>query len=165
MQPEPLRPPLRLRRRLTDPSRDGPAGATLENGSSIGERAMAARWSRHARMAIWTLLSAFGRFPARAQKQPLDTTSSRIREAEGESTEPTLLLIGQPMDASGFNTLPGARPLAAMGTRRSTGSPRRAHTFTIIRARQSGHPFSETGEAGSRNTASLHSPMPMRRTS
>jgi pimeloyl-ACP methyl ester carboxylesterase len=28
-----------------------------------------------------------------------------IREAAGESAEPTLLLIGQPMDASGFNTL------------------------------------------------------------
>jgi pimeloyl-ACP methyl ester carboxylesterase len=28
-----------------------------------------------------------------------------IREPDGESTEPTLLMIGQPMDASGFNSL------------------------------------------------------------
>jgi pimeloyl-ACP methyl ester carboxylesterase len=30
-----------------------------------------------------------------------------IREPAGETTEPTLLLIGQPMDASGFNSLAG----------------------------------------------------------
>ena len=35
------------------------------------------------------------------------TLTYDIRETEGQSTEPTLLLIGQPMDASGFNSLAG----------------------------------------------------------
>ena len=38
---------------------------------------------------------------------PGATLAYDIREPDGESTEPTLLLIGQPMDASGFNTLAG----------------------------------------------------------
>jgi pimeloyl-ACP methyl ester carboxylesterase len=36
---------------------------------------------------------------------PGATLAYDIREAEGESNEPTLLLIGQPMDARGFNSL------------------------------------------------------------
>jgi pimeloyl-ACP methyl ester carboxylesterase len=43
--------------------------------------------------------------------QTLDVPGAKltydIREAEGESTEPTLLMIGQPMDARGFNSLAG----------------------------------------------------------
>jgi pimeloyl-ACP methyl ester carboxylesterase len=43
--------------------------------------------------------------------ETLDVTGATlaydIREAEGESTEPTLLMIGQPMDASGFNSVAG----------------------------------------------------------
>jgi pimeloyl-ACP methyl ester carboxylesterase len=43
------------------------------------------------------------------ETQTLDVPGARltydIREAEGESTEPTLLLIGQPMDARGFVSL------------------------------------------------------------
>ena len=38
---------------------------------------------------------------------PGATLTYDIRETEGESTEPTLLLIGQPMDASGFHSLAG----------------------------------------------------------
>jgi pimeloyl-ACP methyl ester carboxylesterase len=38
---------------------------------------------------------------------PGATLAYDIREAEGESTEPMLLMIGQPMDASGFNSLAG----------------------------------------------------------
>ncbi len=38
---------------------------------------------------------------------PGATLAYDIREPEGESSEPTLLLIGQPMDASGFNSLAG----------------------------------------------------------
>jgi pimeloyl-ACP methyl ester carboxylesterase len=36
---------------------------------------------------------------------PGATLAYDIREAEGESAEPTLLMIGQPMDATGFNSL------------------------------------------------------------
>ena len=38
---------------------------------------------------------------------PGATLTYDVRETEGRSTEPTLLLIGQPMDASGFNSLAG----------------------------------------------------------
>jgi pimeloyl-ACP methyl ester carboxylesterase len=38
---------------------------------------------------------------------PGATLTYDVREAEGESTEPTLLMIGQPMDASGFASLAG----------------------------------------------------------
>jgi pimeloyl-ACP methyl ester carboxylesterase len=38
---------------------------------------------------------------------PGATLTYDIRESDGQSTEPTLLLIGQPMDASGFNSLAG----------------------------------------------------------
>jgi pimeloyl-ACP methyl ester carboxylesterase len=38
---------------------------------------------------------------------PGATLTYDIREAEGESAEPALLMIGQPMDASGFNSLAG----------------------------------------------------------
>ena len=38
---------------------------------------------------------------------PGATLALDIREADGESPEPTLLLIGQPMDARGFNSLAG----------------------------------------------------------
>jgi pimeloyl-ACP methyl ester carboxylesterase len=48
---------------------------------------------------------------ADVKTQTLDVPGARlsydIREAEGESAEPTLLMIGQPMDASGFNSLAG----------------------------------------------------------
>jgi pimeloyl-ACP methyl ester carboxylesterase len=46
-----------------------------------------------------------------ADSQSLDipgaTIAYDVREAEGESTHPTLLMIGQPMDARGFNSLAG----------------------------------------------------------
>jgi pimeloyl-ACP methyl ester carboxylesterase len=38
---------------------------------------------------------------------PGATLTYDVRDAEGESTEPTLLMIGQPMDASGFGSLAG----------------------------------------------------------
>jgi pimeloyl-ACP methyl ester carboxylesterase len=41
---------------------------------------------------------------------PGATLTYDIREAESESTEPVLLLIGSPMDASGFTTLAGHFP-------------------------------------------------------
>jgi pimeloyl-ACP methyl ester carboxylesterase len=48
---------------------------------------------------------------ADVKTRTLDVSGARlaydVREAEGESTEPTLLLIGQPMDARGFASLAG----------------------------------------------------------
>ena len=41
---------------------------------------------------------------------PGATLTYDVREAESESTEPVLLLIGSPMDASGFTTLAGHFP-------------------------------------------------------
>ncbi|TMM03967.1 MAG: alpha/beta hydrolase, partial [Actinobacteria bacterium] len=41
---------------------------------------------------------------------PGATVTYDIREAEPESTEPVLLMIGSPMDANGFTTLAGHFP-------------------------------------------------------
>ena len=41
---------------------------------------------------------------------PGATLTYDVREAESESTEPVLLMIGSPMDASGFTTLAGHFP-------------------------------------------------------
>ncbi len=47
---------------------------------------------------------------------PGATLTYDIREAESESTEPVLLMIGSPMDASGFTTLAGHFPDRAVVT-------------------------------------------------
>jgi pimeloyl-ACP methyl ester carboxylesterase len=63
---------------------------------------------------------------------PGATLTYDVREAECESTEPVLLMIGSPMDASGFTTLAGHFPERTVVTYdpRGVGRSRRADGVT-----------------------------------